>query len=329
MRRRDFVMLAGAALAWPRPARAQHGDRLRRIGVLMALPPSDPSGAAEAAALEQGLQELGWVRGRNLAIEYRWPGGDLERARAAAQEIVALSPDVLVGRSTPAIAALKALTQSIPIVFVQVAEPVGSGFVHSLAQPGGNITGFTNFEASIGSKWLALLKELAPGTVRAGVIFNSDTAPFARSFLRSVEAAAPELGAHVVPLAVHSAAEITEAITGLAREPGGSLVAIPDAFTAEHRDLIIGLAAKLKLPAVYPSQVFAASGGLMVYAVDTHDLFQRAAGYVDRILKGAKPADLPVQQPAKFALSINLKTAKALGLTVPQTLLTSADEVIE
>jgi len=329
MRRRDFVMLVGAALAWPRPACAQHGDRMRRVGVLMALPTGDPSGRAEAAALEQGLQELGWVKGRNITIEYRWPGGDLEHARAAAQEIVALSPDVLVGRSTPAIAALKAQTQNIPIVFVQVAEPVGSGVVQCLAHPGGNITGFTNFEASIGGKWLALLKELAPDIFHTGIIFNPETAPFARSFLRSAEAASTELGTRVVPLPVKSAAEITDAIVGLAREPGGSLVAIPDTFTAEHRDLIVALVAKQKLPAIYPSHVHTASGALMVYAVDTHDLFQRAAGYVDRILKGTKPADLPVQQPAKFALSINLKTAKALGLTVPQTLLTSADEVIE
>jgi putative ABC transport system substrate-binding protein len=279
--------------------------------------------------LRQGLAELGWVEGRNLHMEFRWPGGDVERAQALATELVRLKPDVLLARSTPTTAALKRASGSIPIVFVAVTEPEEQGFVQSLARPGGNITGFTNIDSMIGGKWLQLLKEVEPRIARVAVLFNPQTAPFAPLYLRSVQAAAPGLAVEVSAMPVQSEAEIDAALTAFARLPAGGLVVIPDSFTAQHRDLVIALAARNRLPALYTNLVSTPSGGLMAYAVDSRDLMHRAAGYVDRILKGGKPAEMPVQQPAKFELSINLKTAKALGLTVPQTLLYTADQVIE
>jgi putative tryptophan/tyrosine transport system substrate-binding protein len=329
MRRREFITLMGGSAMWPLAASAQQGELLRRIGVLMLFLQDEPTGQAEIAAFRMGLAEQGWVEGRNIHIDFRWAGGDLERAQAFAKELVDLKPDVLIGRSTPTTAALKRETNSIPIVFVNIVEPVESGFVQNFVRPGGNITGFTNFEASIGGKWLQLLKELDPRIARVAVIYNPLTAPFARSFVGSIQLAAPTLGVDAITMPVRSKADIEAAVTAFARQPGGGLVAIPDSFTVEHRDLIIDLAARTRLPAVYNSRVFTPSGGLMAYAVDALDLFRRAAGYVDRILKGTKPSDLPVQQPSRFELSINLKTAKALGLTVPQALLSSADEVIE
>jgi putative ABC transport system substrate-binding protein len=329
MKRREFITLLSGAAAWPLTARAQQSGRMRRVGVLMNVVENDPGGVAEMADLRQGLAELGWVADRNINIEFRWPGGDLERAQALAKELVDLKPEVLLARSTPTTAALKRESDSIPIVFVNVTEPVEQGFVQSLAQPGGNITGFTNFESMIGGKWLQLLKEVDPRIARVAIIFNPQTAPFAGLFLRSVEAAAPGLAVEVAAMPVQSDTDIETAMTAFARRPAGGLVAIPDSFTGQHRDLIIAVAARNRLPALYANLVSTPSGGLMAYAVDTRDLMHRAAGYVDRILKGDKPSELPVQQPAKFELSINLKTARALGLTVPQSLLTVADEVIE
>jgi putative ABC transport system substrate-binding protein len=331
MRRRQFIAaLGGAVAAWPSLLRAQHVDRPRQIGILMSVVPDDPSGDADIAAFRQGLDELGWIDGRNIHVHLRFPGGDLERIRALAKDLVDLKPDVLLSRSTPATMALRRETDVIPIIFVNIAElVVESGLAQTLARPGGNVTGFTNFESSIGGKWLQLLKEVDPRISRIGMIYNPQTAPFGRSFLRSVQSAAPMLSLQAVDLPVQAATDIEMALTMFAREKGGSLVAIPDSFTLEHRHLIIALAARYHLPAVYSYLSATRSGGLMAYAVDTRDAMRRAAGYVDRILKGAKPAELPVQQPAQFALSVNLKTAKALGLEFPPSLVATADEVIE
>jgi len=329
MRRREFIAgLAGAA-AWPLVARAQQPNRMRHVGVLMNAVKDDPGGLADVAAFRQGLAELGWVEGRNIQIEFRWPGSDIERVEALAKELVGLKPDVLLARSTPITAALKGGTGSIPIVFVGVAEPVESGLVQTLARPGGNITGFTNFEGSIGGKWLQLLKEVDPRIARVAVIYNPRTAPYAGLFLRSVGSAAPTLAVEAVDMPVQSEVDIETTLTRFAQHPGAGLVAIPDSFTGEHRALIIALTARHRLPALYSTLSFTPSGGLMAYAVDTRDLMQRAATYVDRILKGAKPADLPVQLPAKFQLSINLKTAKAIGLDLAPNLIARADEVLE
>jgi putative tryptophan/tyrosine transport system substrate-binding protein len=327
MRRRDFIAAVGAAM-WPFSLRAQLGE-VRRVGVLMSLLRDDPSGITDSAAFRRGLADFGWVEGRNIQIELRWAGGDVERARLFAKELVGLKPDVLLARSTPTTAALKRETSVIPIVFVNVAEPVESGFVQTLARPGGHITGFTNFEASIGGKWLQLLKEADARIVRVAIIYNPQTAPFAALFLHSVESAAPTLAVQVVDMPVQDDAGIETAVAMFAREPGGGLIAIPDSFTGGRRDVIIELAARHRLPALYSTPSFTSSGGLMAYAVDTRDTMRRAAGYIDRILKGAKPADLPVQAPAGFELSINLKTAKTIGLDLAPTLLARADEVIE
>jgi putative tryptophan/tyrosine transport system substrate-binding protein len=328
MRRREFIAGLGGAAAWPFTLRAQPGE-MRHVGVLMSVVPDDPGGITDVAAFRQGLADFGWVEGRNIQIELRWPGGDVERAQVFAKELVGLKPDVLLARSTPTTAALKRETSVIPIVFVNVAEPVESGFAETLARPGGRITGFTNFEASIGGKWLQLLKEADPSIVRVAVIYNPQTAPFAALFLHSVQSAAPTLAVQVVDMPVEDDADIETATRMFTREPGGGLIAIPDSFTVGRRDVIITLAARHRLPALYSTPSFTSSGGLMAYAVDTRDTMQRAAGYIDRILKGAKPADLPVQAPVKFELSINLKTAKALGLDLAPTMLARADEVIE
>jgi putative ABC transport system substrate-binding protein len=329
VKRRQFIALVGGAAAWPLGARAQQPDRPRRIGVLMSLPEGDPGGQAEVDALQQGLRDLGWVEGHNIHIDYRWPGGDIERARALAKEMVALKPEVLVTRSTPATLALKAETSTIPIVFVAVAEPNVSGLVESLGRPGGNITGFTNFEASLGGKLMELLKQVSPHLKRASFLFNPATAPYAQSYLRSAQTASAALAVEPVASPVQNDADIEAAVTAIARAPGGGLIGIPDTFIQQRRDLIITLVGRYRLPAIYANRVWAPSGGLMSYAVDTLDLLRRAAAYVDGILKGAKPTDLPVQQPTKFELIINLKTAKALGLEIPPTLLATADEVIE
>jgi putative ABC transport system substrate-binding protein len=327
--RREFIAGLGSAAAWPLAARAQQPERGRRVGVLMNVVQEDTSGPAEVMAFRQGLTELGWIEGRNIDIAFRWPGSDIERTHTFAKELVGLRPDVLIGRSSPTTAALKQAAGTIPIIFVNVAAPVEQGFVQSLARPGGNITGFTNFEASIGGKWLQLLKEADPRIARVAVIYNPQTAPFAGLFLRSVQSAAPTFTVEVVAMPIQSEAEIEAALTMFARQPFGGLIAIPDTFTVQHRDLIIALTARDRVPALYANLVSTSIGGLMAYSVDTRDLMQRAATYVDRILKGANPANLPVQQPAKFQLSINLKTAKAIGLDLPPTLIARADEVIE
>jgi putative tryptophan/tyrosine transport system substrate-binding protein len=329
MRRREFIAGLGGAAAWPVVVRAQQADRVRHVGALMNGVPGDAIGQGDLMAFRQGLMELGWIEGRNIDIELRWPGGDVERAQTFAKELVGLRPDVLIGRSTPTTAALKQAAGTIPIIFVNVAEPVEQGFVQSLARPGGNITGFTNFEASIGGKWLQLLKEVDPRIARVAVIYNPQTAPFAGLFLSSVQTAAPTFVVETVAMPIRSEAEIEAALTMFARQPPGGLIAIPDTFTVQHRDLIIALTARHRVPALYANLISTPIGGLMAYSVDTRDLMQRAATYVDRILKGANPANLPVQQPAKFQLSINLKTAKAIGLDLAPTLMARADEVIE
>jgi putative tryptophan/tyrosine transport system substrate-binding protein len=330
MNRREIIAgIAGAAVAWPAVARAQQSSRRRRLGVLIGTPLGDPGGQAEVAAFVKALAELGWVEGRNIDIAYRWSGGDIARADTFAKEMIKLNPDILLARSTPPTMALKSATSTIPIVFVNVAEPISSGIVPNLVRPGGNITGFAGFEASIGGKWLQLLKGVDPRLIRIGIIYNPQTAPFAGLFLRSIETAAPTVGVETIAIPVQSEADIAAALTSLAQRPGSGLVQILDTYTLEHRDSIIALAARLRLPALYSNRVATRSGGLMAYAVDDLNQFQRAATYVDRILKGEKPADLPVQPPARFELSINLKTAKALGLALPDTLVASADEVIE
>ena len=328
MRRREFMtVLGGAAIGWPLAARAQ-GERMRRIGVLMGIAESDPARQSFVSAFTGALQELGWSNGRDIEIEYRWGAGDAEQIRKFARELVDMRLDLIVGHTTPVVAALKAQTQTIPIVFTQVSDPVGSGFIDGFAKPGGNITGFTNLESSMGSKLGELLKEVAPGITRVAVMFNPDTAPDRGSyFLRPVEAAAPSLHVEVIAAPVHNDAEIESAITTLA--PGTGLVVMPDVFILAHREQILALADRHRLPAAYAYRLFAASGGLLSYGTDLADLFRRAAPYVDRILNGTKPAELPVQQPTKFELVINLRTAKALGLNVPLSLQAGADEIIE
>jgi putative tryptophan/tyrosine transport system substrate-binding protein len=328
MRRREFItVLGGAAIGWPLAARAQ-GERMRRIGVLMGIAESDPARQSFVTAFTEALQELGWSSGRNIHIEYRWGAGDAERIRDFARELVEMQLDLIVGHTTPVVAALKAQTRTIPIVFTQVSDPVGSGFIDGFAKPGGNITGFTNLESSMGSKLEELLKEVAPTITRVAVMFNPDTAPdHGTYFLRPVEAAAPSLHVEVIPAPVHNDAEIESAITTLV--PGTGLIVMPDIFILAHREQILALADRHRLPAAYAYRLFAASGGLLSYGTDLTDLFRRAPRYVDRILTGTKPAELPVQQPTKFELVINLKTAKTLGLNVPLSLQAGADEVIE
>jgi putative tryptophan/tyrosine transport system substrate-binding protein len=330
MQRRDFIAgLGSAAILLPLESRAQLSPRQRRLGVLIGALPSDPGGQAEVTTFVKALAELGWIEGRNIAIAYRWSGANIALAEVSANELMAFNPDILLARSTPPTIALQRATSTIPIVFVNVAEPISSGIVPNLARPGGNVTGFTNFEASIGGKWLQLLKEVDPRLMRIGIIYNSQTAPFAGLFLRSIETAAPRVGVEIIAMPVQSETDIAAALTSLAQRPGSGMVQILDTYTLEHRDVIIDLAARLSLPAIYSNRLATSSGGLIAYAVDDLNQFQRAATYVDRILNGAKPADLPVQQPTRFELSINLKTARALGLEIPTQLLATADEVIE
>jgi putative tryptophan/tyrosine transport system substrate-binding protein len=331
MKRRDFIAGIGSAAAWPLAARAQQPDRMRRIGVLLGYDESDPEGKAELAGFTQGFAELGWIDGRNVRIDVRWAAGSVDRMRTFAKELVELQPRVIVANSTPATAALQRETRTIPIVFVVVSDPVGAGFVASLTRPGGNITGFINMEGPMGGKWLQLLTEIAPSVKRVAIMFNPDTAPGGGSYyLPSFEAAARSLKVAPIAAPVHSDAEIETVITALGREPVGGLVVMPDVFTLERRAPIILAAARNNVPADYPwSFVVAREGGLFSYGPDLVDIFHRSASYVDRILRGEKPAELPVQLPVKFKAAINLKTAKALGLTVPQSILLRVDEVIE
>ena len=329
MKRREFLGLVGGAAAWPLVVRAQQPDGVRRIGVLTQLAESDPEMRSRTSALEQGLEKLGWVLGRNVSIDYRFAAVDVARMAKLANELVALMPDVLMAGNTPTLAALQRATGTIPIVFVTVADPVGGGFVQSFARPGGNITGFVPVEPPLGGKWLSLLKDIAPSVVRVAVLFNPGTAPYAVEFLRRAEVAATSLRVELASASIHNAAEIESAIAALARSPGSGLIVMADSTTAFHRSLIIKLAAEHRLPAVYPYRFYSADGGLMSYGSDPIEEWRQAASYINGILRGAKPADLPVQAPTKFELVINLKTAKTLGLTVPPILLAQANEVIE
>jgi putative tryptophan/tyrosine transport system substrate-binding protein len=326
--RRSLITLLGAAAAvWPLAARAQPGERTRRIGVLMYLAADDAQGQARLAAFTQALKQLGWSDGRNLGIDTRWANADDIRKHAA--ELAALAPDVLVaGTGTATVAPLLQATRTVPIVFVSVIDPVGAGFVASLAQPGGNATGFTIYEYSMSGKWLELLKEIAPGVTRAAVLRDPAVASGIGQF-GAVQIVAPSLGVELSPVDVRDADEIERAVTAFARGLNGGLIVTGSALAISHRQPIIALAAQHKLPAVYPASFYVTAGGLISYGPDLIDPFRRAAGYVDRILKGEKPADLPVQAPTKYELVINLKTARALGLDVPATVLARADEVIE
>jgi putative tryptophan/tyrosine transport system substrate-binding protein len=329
MRRREFIKLVGGATAlWPLSARAQQPDPMRRIGVLMGVE-NDAEGQARIAAFRQGLTDLGWTEGRNLRIEYRWAGGDVDRIRAYASELTELAPELLVGNGTPVLAALSQATRSIPILFVIVNDPVGQGFIASLAHRGGNITRFTFLDYSTLGKLLELLKQAAPAVVRVAVMYNPETNPFYTGFLHSFTAAPRALGVAMREAVVRTEADIEAAVATFAEAPDGGLLVAPDSFTVVHRGLIMRMAMRHRVPAIFGYRQFVAEGALMAYGPDTKDIFRRSASYVDRILKGAKPADLPTQAPTKFEFGINRKTAGALGLTVPATLLALADEVIE
>ncbi len=328
MRRRQFITLIGGA-AWPLAARAQQPDRLRRIGLVMNLPENDPDARRRLAAFRSALAELGWAEGRNATIDARLTGGDAASVRSAISELVGLRPDLILATATNVLTALRPMVPDIPIVFVLVSDPVGQGFVDSLAHPGGRITGFTSFEFSMAGKWLQTLKEAAPQLTRAMLLFNPDTAPYGEKYIAPLQSAAQSMAVEPLTLRAHNLADVENALTNLSHTPGGGIIVLPDAFTAAHRASLIQLAAVSRLPAIYSFRFFAIDGGLISYGIDDSDLYRRAASYVDRILKGAKPAELPVQQPIKFELVINLKCAKALGLTIPLTLLARADEVIE
>jgi putative ABC transport system substrate-binding protein len=329
MRRRDFMTaVAGSAVAWPLAARAQQGEKVRLIALLLG-PERDAIGEKRLAAFCDGLAELGWIEGRNVRFAIRWAGGDVERMRAFAAELVSLNPDVIITQSTAAIAAMKAATTSIPTVFVVVNDPVAQGYVSNLAHPGGNITGFSYMDYSVLGKALGLLKEIAPSVVRTGLIFNPDDSPYYEVYLRTLQTERQTLGLDVTAMRVHSDAEIEDAVAKAANEPGGSLLAAPSAFVGAHRRKIIESAAMRGLPAVYAVREHVAEGGLMSYAPDQTDIFKRSVSYVDRILRGARPADLPIQAPTKFEFVLNLRTAKTLGLSIPSGVLAIADEVIE
>jgi putative ABC transport system substrate-binding protein len=326
--RRKFVTLLGGTAAWPLTAHGQQRERMRRIGVLMAFASDDPEGQARLAAFAQGLQQSAWTVGQSVRVDYRWSGGNVDNIRKYAAELVALAPDVILAHSSQAVAPLLQATRTVPIVFTSVSDPVGAGYVDSLARPGGNATGFLLWEYSIAAKWLELLKEIAPRVTRAAVLRESAIAAGPALF-GVIQAAAPSLGVELRPIDVRDAGEIERAITAFAQGANGGLIVTGSVSAAVHRDLIVTLAARHKLPAVYFGRHFVTGDGLISYGPDFVDQFRRAAGYVDRVLKGEKPADLPVQAPVKYELVLNLKTAKALGLTVPDKLLVAADEVIE
>jgi putative ABC transport system substrate-binding protein len=326
--RREFItLIGGAAAAWPLAARAQQ-QRMRRIGVLMGFAENDEVWQSYLASFKRGLEELGWIEGRNLRIYYRWAGEDAERTRITAEELVALSPDLLFVTTNPALSAVMQATRTIPIVFTWVSDSVGSGFVKSLAHPGGNVTGFHNFEPSMGGKWLEVLREAAPDVRRAAVLYVPEVAANI-ALLHAAEAVSSALGMMVTPAAVRSATDIEQVLTAFAHEPNGGLVVTPSPLTGTRRDVIIAMAARLHLPAIYSFGFYSASGGLLSYGIDQLESVRGAASYVDRILHGANPGELPVQLPTKFRLVINLNTAKALGLTIPESFLLRADEVIE
>jgi len=327
MQRRDFITLLGGAAAWPVAARAQQSGR--RVGVLMAQAESDAQAQDSVQVFRSRLSQLGWVDGDNVRIDYRWAAGYANRFVTAAKELVALKPDVVVAVNTPAVQAFRRETQTIPIVFTGVTDPLGQGILQSLARPGGNITGFMTYEASLGGKWLALLKEVAPAVKRVGILHNPTTAPYFNFFLPEMESASAALGMVATKLPVQSAVEIDRAVAAFAREPNGALSNVPDGFLTLHRERIVALTEQYRLPSAFGGDYWAENGMLLSYGPELIETYRGAASYVDRILRGAKPADLPVQQVTKIELVVNLKTAKALGITVPITLLGRADEVIE
>jgi putative ABC transport system substrate-binding protein len=330
VKRRQFIAGLVGAAAWPVAARAQQGDRVRRIGVLMTGDENDPELKRRYSAFTQALADLGWAGGRNVRMDLRWGGVDTNRIQALSKELVDLQPEVILGGATPATAALQRATLTIPIVFTSVSDPVGEGFVASVPRPGGNMTGFISIEASIAGKWLQLLMEIAPSVKRAAIMFNPNTAPGGGSYFQpAFEAAARLFKVEPIAAPVHSDAEIESVIASLGRAPGGGLVVMIDNFMGAHRAPIILLAARDNIPAVYAQSFFAKEGGLLSYGPDIVDIFRRSASYVDRILRGAQPTDLPVQLPTKFEMAVNLKTAKALGLNVPPSVLIAADEVIQ
>jgi putative tryptophan/tyrosine transport system substrate-binding protein len=329
MRRREFIrLIGGAAAAWPVAAHAQQGERMRRIGVLMNLAADDPESMARIGAFLHGLHQLGWVDGRNIAIHYRWGAGDRERIRKSAQELVALAPDAIMADGAITVPPLQQESQTVPIVFANVTDPVGAGIVPNLARPGGNTTGFTNFEYGISAKWLELLKDVVPNLRRAAVL-RDPTIIASISQFASIQSVAPSLGVELSPIDTREAGDIERSVAGFAREANSGLIVVTGTSASMRRALITSLAARYRLPAVYPFRYYASAGGLIAYGPDLLDAYRRAAGYVDRILRGEKPADLPVQNPNKYELIINLKTAKALRLDLPPILLARADEVIE
>jgi putative ABC transport system substrate-binding protein len=329
MRRRDFItLLGGAAATWPLAARAQQGERVRRIGVLIGTAADDAIGQARIAAFLQGLGQLDWMVGRNMRMDIRWSAADADLTRGYAAELVALAPDVILASSGSVVGPLRRATRAIPIVFTETSDPVGAGFVESLASPGGNVTGFLTFEYGLSGKWLELLKQIAPPVTRVAVLRDA-AIPSGTGQWGAIQSVAPSFGVELRAIDVHDVGEIERTITAFARTPNSGMILTASAFSLLRRNLIITLADRHKLPAVYFQRGFVADGGLVSYGADTIDLHRRAAAYVDRILKGEKPADLPVQAPTKYELVINLKTAKALGLTVPPSLLATADEVIE
>ena len=329
MRRREFITLVGGVASWPLAASAQQREQMRRVGVLMARAADDPEGQKQATAFQRGIKELGWSPGRNVEIEYRWPAGDTNRARALTKELIDWRPDILVANSTPSLFAARQATNIIPIVFVAVADPVAQGFVQSLAHPGDNITGFGAEEPSMGAKWVQLLSEIAPRLRSITVMFNPDSAPFARMFLPAMEAVRASSAFELIISPVRNETELDRTIATAGGQRSAGLITLPDSFLNSRHEMIVAFMAKHHLPGIYSVSEFTRSGGLIAYGIDRADLFHRSAAYVDRILKGEKAADLAVQQPTKFELAINIKTAKALGLTVPGTLLATADEVIE
>jgi len=332
MRRRDFIALAGGAAAWkPFSAGAEQPEQMRRVGVLLAGAESDPNQQADRIKFSNALRGSGWIEARNITIDYRWAAGDRQRIQIFAKELVDLKPDLLVGQSTAVIAALKDEAGKIPIVFVQVSDPVGSGFVSSLSHPGGNITGFVNFEASLSGKWIELLKEIVPRLTSAALMFNPDTAPYFNYYLQPFQATARGSALEPITSEVRSVADVERTVASIGARPDTGLAVMPDVFSATGNvlDAIILAAARNRVPTVYPYRYMVTAGGLASYGVDNADLYRRAAEYVDRILKGAKPIDLPVQLPTQFELAVNLKSASALGLTIPAGVIARADEVIE
>jgi putative tryptophan/tyrosine transport system substrate-binding protein len=327
-RRRQFITLLCGAVAWPLAARAQQAERVRRISMVNVIAETDPEASPRVAVFETALRKLGWTE-RDLRIDYHWGASDIARIRAVAKELVATRPDLIVTVTTPPTQAVRDETRDIPVLFLQVFDPVSTGLVASLARPGGNITGFTNFEPSMASKWLQLLKEIAPRVKRVALLFNPTTTIGSQLYIDSIEAASRSFAVEPATVHVRSTEDVSEALLKLASDPDAGLIVVPDTFTTNNRDLITSVAARHRVPAVYPFRYFATVGGLLTYGIDATDLFHRSASYVDAILKGARPADLPVQQPTKFELVINLKTAKALGLQIPDKLLALADEVIE